>query len=393
MAIFKMTATWVGGGYLGGTAEAVFSLGQGWAQAGWCYAASLIVGGMFFAKKLRDNNHTTMLDPFEQRFGKDGAALLYIPALLGEIFWTAAIMVVLGASFAAILGESLVAGILITAVVTIGYTVMSGLWAVAYTDVVQLSMVIVFLLIVVFIGVPKVGGWNTMWGNYNEAFGTPGAGVIAFLMVIPPSILAVIGFNYDWAVIGVAHTALCAAVCDALGYRCARSRRGVSGGDVECRLLGALRFVHVHLENIQNPDETGCNGQAVEVSSANHHRYNRGHCHSPCIDFEKHIHTLVLLLRPRLHHAVPVPRRGTVLQEGEQDLRVRGNNRGHIPALHGGYSRVRVQSHIQVLDIRRWIGCRTVSIQNHGHGCRDDHHIRCVQCNPEDHAGAAVEED
>jgi high affinity choline transporter 7 len=265
MAIFTMTATWVGGGYLGGTAEMVYAWGQGWAQAGWGYALSLIIGGIFFAKKMREHNFTTMLDPFEQRFGKDGAAILYIPALLGEIFWTAAIMVVLGASFAAILGVSLASGIIITAAVTIAYTLMSGLWAVAYTDVVQLSMVIVFLLIAVFIGTPKVGGWNSMWGNYNEAWGTLGAGfikgyfpplnagrdpnwgpwilnwwdygllyvfggipwhcyiqrvlaskngrtarwmsigagVLAFLMVIPPTLLAVIGYNFDWVAIGV----------------------------------------------------------------------------------------------------------------------------------------------------------------------------------------------
>jgi len=265
MAIFTMTATWVGGGYLGGTAEMVYAWGQGWAQAGWGYALSLIIGGLFFAKKLRDNNYTTMLDPFEQRFGKDGAAVLYIPALLGEIFWTGAIMVTLGAAFSTILGVSLIAGIIITSVITIAYTVLSGLWAVAYTDVVQLSMVIVFLLIAVFVGTPKVGGWNSMWATYNEGFGSlgagfikgyfpplhagkdpnwgpwilnwwdygllyifggipwhcyiqrvlasknsnvarwmsVGAGVMAFLMVIPPTLLAVIGYNFNWASVGV----------------------------------------------------------------------------------------------------------------------------------------------------------------------------------------------
>ncbi len=264
MAIFTMTATWVGGGYLAGTAEMVYAWGQGWAQAGWGYALSLIIGGVFFAKKLRDNNYTTMLDPFEQRFGKDGAAVLYIPALLGEIFWTGAIMVALGAAFSTILGINLATGIVITAVITLAYTVLSGLWAVAYTDVVQLSMVIIFLLLAVFVGTPKAGGWGPMWGAYNEGFGSLGAGfirgyfpplnaakdpnwgpwiwnwwdygllyifggipwhcymqrvlasrdgntarwmsigagVMAFLMVIPPTLLAVIGYNFNWASVG-----------------------------------------------------------------------------------------------------------------------------------------------------------------------------------------------
>jgi high affinity choline transporter 7 len=264
IAIFTMTATWVGGGYLAGTAEMVYAWGQGWAQAGWGYALSLVVGGIFYAKKMREMNYTTMLDPFEQRFGKDGAAVLYIPALLGEIFWTAAIMVALGAAFATIIGINITAGIVITAVITLAYTILSGLWAVAYTDVLQLVMVITFLTIAVFVGIPVVGGWSAMWTHYNNGFGSlgsgfitgyfpplnafkdpnwgnwtlnwmdygllyifggipwhcyfqrvlasknpsvarwmsVGAGVMAFLLVIPPTLLAVIGYKFDWASVG-----------------------------------------------------------------------------------------------------------------------------------------------------------------------------------------------
>ena len=39
-------ATWVGGGYINGTAEVVYDSGQGlvWAQAPWGYALSLVIG-------------------------------------------------------------------------------------------------------------------------------------------------------------------------------------------------------------------------------------------------------------------------------------------------------------------------------------------------------------
>ncbi|MCK4803398.1 MAG: sodium:solute symporter, partial [Spirochaetes bacterium] len=152
----------------------------------------------------------------------------------------------------------------ITAAITLAYTVLSGLSAVAYTDVIQLSMVIIFLLLAVFVGTPKAGGWGQMWGAYNEGFGSLGAGfirgyfpplnaakdpnwgpwiwnwwdygllyifggipwhcymqrvlasrdgntarwmsigagVMAFLMVIPPTLLAVIGYNFNWASVG-----------------------------------------------------------------------------------------------------------------------------------------------------------------------------------------------
>lgn len=39
-------ATWVGGGYINGTAEVVFDSTQGlvWTQAPWGYALSLVIG-------------------------------------------------------------------------------------------------------------------------------------------------------------------------------------------------------------------------------------------------------------------------------------------------------------------------------------------------------------
>jgi high affinity choline transporter 7 len=61
---------------------------------------------MFFAKRMRSEGYVTMLDPFQQKYGERMGGLLYIPALLGEVFWSAAILGALGKVFwsAAILG-------------------------------------------------------------------------------------------------------------------------------------------------------------------------------------------------------------------------------------------------------------------------------------------------
>ncbi|MGG2085815.1 hypothetical protein ABFY59_02220 [Priestia aryabhattai] len=37
ISMFTMTAIWVGGGYIAGTAETVYSSGLTWTQAPWCY--------------------------------------------------------------------------------------------------------------------------------------------------------------------------------------------------------------------------------------------------------------------------------------------------------------------------------------------------------------------
>ena len=60
-----MTATWVGGGYINGTAEMLYSGGLWWCQAPFGYALSLMFGGILFAEKMRAEGYVTMLDPFQ----------------------------------------------------------------------------------------------------------------------------------------------------------------------------------------------------------------------------------------------------------------------------------------------------------------------------------------
>ena len=48
---------------------------------------------------MREAGYVTMLDPFRERYGRVMAALLYIPALLGDIFWASAILAALGKPF------------------------------------------------------------------------------------------------------------------------------------------------------------------------------------------------------------------------------------------------------------------------------------------------------
>ncbi len=44
VGIFTMTATWVGGGYINGTAEIIYTQGLVWCQAPLGYALSLMLG-------------------------------------------------------------------------------------------------------------------------------------------------------------------------------------------------------------------------------------------------------------------------------------------------------------------------------------------------------------
>ncbi|XP_077373195.1 high-affinity choline transporter 1-like [Festucalex cinctus] len=147
IGVFTMTATWVGGGYILGTAEAVYSPAQGlvWAFGPFAYLVNFLSGGLFFAKPMRSKRYVTMLDPFQHRYGQLFTTAILLPALISDILWVACILAGLGATMSIILDLSSTISILISATVSIIYTVLGGLYAVAYTDIIQLSFIFVSL--------------------------------------------------------------------------------------------------------------------------------------------------------------------------------------------------------------------------------------------------------
>ncbi|XP_030642803.1 high-affinity choline transporter 1-like [Chanos chanos] len=177
---FTMTATWVGGGYINGTAEYVYLPGYGlaWAQAPFGYALSLVVGGLFFAKPMRSRGYVTMLDPFQQLYGKRMGGLLFIPALMGEIFWSAAILSALGATLSVIVDININMSVVISALIAIFYTLVGGLYSVAYTDVVQLFCIFLGLWISVPFALSNPAVSDIGVTAVKEVFQTPWLGQI-----------------------------------------------------------------------------------------------------------------------------------------------------------------------------------------------------------------------
>lgn len=171
IAIFTMSATWVGGGFINGTAEYTATSGLVWVQAPWGYALSLVIGGLFFARTMRRRRYRTMLDPLEERYGKKMTAVLFVPALTGELFWTSAILVALGATFSTVLGIDLQTAIILSATIAVAYTALGGLWAVALTDVLQMSILLVGLAIILPFALEFTGGFSATYAAYQDKFG------------------------------------------------------------------------------------------------------------------------------------------------------------------------------------------------------------------------------
>ena len=170
VAALTMTATWVDGGYLLGTTEATYkSSMQLGVQGGLCFGISLILGGLIFADIMRRFGFTTLIDPFEARYGKRWAAVLSLPALAGELFWSAELLVAIGSTFGVLLGMSLTNAIVLSAVVTTAYTALGGMWSVAYTDVFQLALVAIGLAAALPFVLQGAGGLAHVWTTYVGA--------------------------------------------------------------------------------------------------------------------------------------------------------------------------------------------------------------------------------
>lgn len=154
MGIITMVATWVCGGYLYGTTQGIVTEGSGlaWTQAPWCYGVCFFIGGVLFCKKMREKEYITMFDPFSEKFKSWMVAILYIPACLGDIFWIAMALSTLGYCLSVLLGVPTIVAILLSAVCSCFLAFVGGMYSVAYTDVVQLVM----MLICLFICIPFV---------------------------------------------------------------------------------------------------------------------------------------------------------------------------------------------------------------------------------------------
>uniref|UniRef100_A0A914CLK7 High-affinity choline transporter 1 n=1 Tax=Acrobeloides nanus TaxID=290746 RepID=A0A914CLK7_9BILA len=241
VGIFTMTATWVGGAYINGTAEALYNGGLVRCQAPIGYALSLVLGGVLFARKMRDEGYITMLDPFQIKYGQRVGGLMFFPALLGEIFWSAAILSALGATLSVILNINMTVSVIISALIAVFYTFTGGLYAVAYTDVVQLFCIFIGLWVCVPAALLQdkttdlsrnVGDWIGEIGGFREkslwvdrmlllVFGgipwqvyfqrvlssktSSGAQKLSFvagigciMMAIPPALIGAIARNTDW---------------------------------------------------------------------------------------------------------------------------------------------------------------------------------------------------
>ncbi|XP_071753521.1 high-affinity choline transporter 1-like [Centroberyx gerrardi] len=180
VGIFTMTATWVGGGFIVGTAEAVYnpSMGLIWAVMPVAATMCFIIGGLFFAKPMRDRKYVTMMDPFQIKYGKVPTAALSLTALASEIMWVTGTLIGLGVTMSVILDLSYTVSIWISAAVAITYTLLGGLYSVAYTDIIQLILIFISLWLCVPFALMSPATFDIAETAFNYTFQPPWVGTL-----------------------------------------------------------------------------------------------------------------------------------------------------------------------------------------------------------------------
>jgi SSS family solute:Na+ symporter len=126
----------------------------------------LIIAGWFYAGKLWSTGHLTLADVFKQKFGNVTEKLQAMIAI-SYVSWVAVQLIGLAGVFNVFFDIPIPVAILLIAFVLTLYTLIGGMWSVAMTDIVQLSLLLVGIVILTFRVLAELGGLTTMFDQLD----------------------------------------------------------------------------------------------------------------------------------------------------------------------------------------------------------------------------------
>ena len=159
-------ATWFGSGTcMGGAGNAYIFGNQGVIFDPWGAAVCLLLTGFFFARLMRRGRFITLVDLFELRYGKSMGLFSTASLSIAEMGWVGAQLVAFGTIINYFSGIPLWTGITISTFILVVYTYLGGMWAVTLTDVFQMIILMVGMLVMLYVAIPLAGGWEAVFSN------------------------------------------------------------------------------------------------------------------------------------------------------------------------------------------------------------------------------------
>jgi len=131
----------------------------------------LVLVGLFFAAKLYRMNLLTIGDYYRTRYDAAAELLTSLCIVVSYLGWLSAQIVVIGLVFNVVTGGavSMGAGIVIGAAVVLVYTLWGGMYSVAWTNFVQMIIIVVGLLYIFVLIADKAGGVGTVVSHAHAA--------------------------------------------------------------------------------------------------------------------------------------------------------------------------------------------------------------------------------
>jgi len=131
----------------------------------------LILVGLFFAAKLYRMNFLTIGDYYRTRYNATAELLTSLAIVVSYLGWLSAQIVVIGLVFSTVTGGavSMGAGIVIGAAVVLVYTLWGGMYSVAWTNFVQMVIIVVGLLYIFVLVADRAGGVGTVVAHAHAA--------------------------------------------------------------------------------------------------------------------------------------------------------------------------------------------------------------------------------
>jgi SSS family transporter len=161
MVVTTTFATWFG-------AETVMGIPARFVQGGlnaivedpFGAGTCLILVGLFFATKLYRQNLLTIGDFYRQRFGRGIEVFCSAAIILSYLGWVAAQITALGLVFSVLTNGAMseTAGMIVGTIAVLVYVVIGGFLAVAWTDFIQMIVLVVGLSIIAVFSADLAGG-------------------------------------------------------------------------------------------------------------------------------------------------------------------------------------------------------------------------------------------
>ena len=131
----------------------------------------LILVGLFFARPLYRMKLLTIGDYYKQRYGRKVELITGLAIVISYLGWVSAQMTALGLVFS-LLSHGAISqgqGTLIGAAIVLLYTLYGGMWSVALTDFLQMTIIIVGLLYIGWLATDMAGGLGHVVSHARNA--------------------------------------------------------------------------------------------------------------------------------------------------------------------------------------------------------------------------------